>query len=208
VLGVLGVLRVLAEIDSCEARGALKKVRAAEGSFAFLFEESAGTRRALSWGMKPVTKHTELIAWQLCSRLRALVLQHTRHGEVAREYDYRRQLRRAVRSACYLTSEGFYRYRRKSMSCYIDWAKASLGEALDQLDEGLEQKYFTPAAHLEMRRICLRGIKCNRALKRSWGDSLAPGEPGQRSKERRPTVSELRRQARQHPEHPEHPKHP
>jgi four helix bundle protein len=132
-----------------------------------------------------VTKHTDLIAWQLCRQLRTLVLQHTRHGEVAKDYDYRRQLRRAARSACYLTSEGFYRYRRKEMSNYMDWARASLGEVVDQLDDGLEQKYFTPADHLQMRRICLRAIKCNRALKRSWGNTLAPGEP-ERSKRRPP----------------------
>lgn len=78
----------------------------------------------------------------------------------------------------------------------MDWAKASLGEALDQLDEGLEQKYFTAAVHLEMRRICLRAIKCNRALKRSWGDTLAPGEERPRTKPRRPSHPELRRQLR------------
>jgi four helix bundle protein len=152
----------------------------------------------LAGGMpEPVTKHTELIAWQLCSRLRALVLEHTRRGEVSREYDYRRQLRRAVRSACYLTSEGFYRYRRKEMSCYIDWAKASLGEALDQLDEGLEQRYFTPEVHLAMRRMCLRAIKCNRALKRSWGKTLAPGESRlTKPTEQRPSLEQLAQQIR------------
>jgi four helix bundle protein len=134
----------------------------------------------------PVTTHTDLIAWQRCRDLRALVLKHTRHGAVSREHDYRRQLRKAARSACYLTSEGFYRYRRREMSNYLDWARASLGEVLDQIDEGLEQQYFTEDDHLAMRRMCLRAIKCNRALKRSWGTTLAPGEPERQPKRRRP----------------------
>jgi hypothetical protein len=72
------------------------------------------------------------------------------------------------------------------MSNYLDWARASLGEVLDQIDEGLDQKYFTVDDHLTMRRMCLRAIKCNRALKRSWGTSLAPGEPERQPKRRCP----------------------
>ena len=127
-----------------------------------------------------VTKHTDLIAWQLCHQLRALVLRHTRTGEVARDYDFRRQLRKSARSACYLTSEGFYRYRRREMSIYMDWARASLGEALDQLSEGADLNYFKPDDYLTMRRLCLRAIKCNRTLKRSWGNRPAPGTENRR----------------------------
>jgi four helix bundle protein len=146
---------------------------------------------------EPVTKHTQLIAWQLCRDLRRLVLKHTRRGQVAREYDYRSQLRRAARSACYLTSEGFYRYRRREFSNYLDWARASLGEVLDQLDEGAEEQYFTPEDSLAMRRLCLRAIKCNRALKHSWGNRPAPGTEDKKArKERPPSTAQLRRGAR------------
>ena len=124
---------------------------------------------------KPVRRHEELIAWQLCSRLRRLVLQNIRHGPAARDFDYCLQLRKAARSACYNTSEGFYRYWHGQFGHQLNIARSSLGEALDQIDEGLENKYFSPDQHLEMRRICLRAVKANAALRRSWGNREAPG---------------------------------
>ena len=117
---------------------------------------------------KPVRRHEQLIAWQLCSQLRRLVLRYTRHGPAATDFDYRRQLRKAARSACYNTSEGFYRYGHGEFGNLLNIAYASLGEALDQIDEGLEEKYFDKEQHLEMRRICLRAKKANLALRNSW----------------------------------------
>jgi four helix bundle protein len=122
-----------------------------------------------------VRKHTDLIAWQLCHRLRGLVLRFTRCGPAAHEFDYRRQLRRAARSACYLTSEGFYRYGHGEFGNYLNLAHGSLGEALDQIDEGKEQEYFTQSQHVDMKRMCLRAMKANVALRQSWGNNPAPG---------------------------------
>ena len=122
---------------------------------------------------EPVRKHEDLIAWQLCSRLRALVLRYTRSGEAAADFDFRRQLRRAARSACYNTSEGFYRYGHGEFGSLLNVARGSLGEALDQINEGAEIGYFTREQHEEMRRLCFRAMKANMALKRSWR-SAAP----------------------------------
>ena len=113
-------------------------------------------------------KHTDLIAWQLCSQFRRLVLRYTRTGPASQDYDFRRQLRRSARSACYNTSEGFYRYTHGQFGNQLNIARGSLGEALDQIDDGHESKYFTDAQHTEMRRMCLRAIKCNGALQKSW----------------------------------------
>lgn len=79
----------------------------------------------------------------------------------------------ASKSACYNTSEGFYRYKHGEFGKHLNIARGSLGEALDQIDEGAENKYFTFDQHSEMRRICLRAMKCNVALRRSW-ESEAP----------------------------------
>ena len=116
----------------------------------------------------PARKHRDLIAWQLCHKLRQLVLQNTRRGPAATDFDFRRQLRRASRSACYNTSEGFYRYTHPQFGNLLNVALGSLGEALDQIDEGAENGYFTPQQHEEMRRMCLRAMKANVALRRSW----------------------------------------
>ena len=123
---------------------------------------------------EPVRKHQDLIAWQLCNSLRALVLRYTRTGPASTDYDYRRQLRKAARSACYNTSEGFYRYNHGEFGHHLNIARASLGEALDQIDEGLEQKYFTPEQNTDMRRICIRAMKAITALRRSWAGRAAP----------------------------------
>ncbi len=122
----------------------------------------------------PVTRHTELIAWQLCSQLRRLVLLYTRSGAVSSDYDFRRQLCRAARSACYNTSEGFYRYKHGEFGSLLNIARGSLGEALDQIDDRHESAYFTNAQHEEMRRLCLRAMKANIALRKSWKNGEAP----------------------------------
>jgi four helix bundle protein len=134
-----------------------------------------GKLRAPHPGMgEPVRKHQDLIAWQLCSQFRRLVLRYTKTGAVSKDYDYRRQLRRAARSACYNTSEGFYRYKHGEFGHQLNVARASLGEALDQIDEGVEVDYFTKTQHTEMKRICLRAMKANMALRASWGNNEAP----------------------------------
>ena len=117
---------------------------------------------------KPVRQHTELIAWQLCRDLRSLVLRYTRSGEVAKDYDYKRQIRKAARSACYNTSEGFYRYKHGEFGHHLNIARGSLGELQDQLDEGLESKYFTKEQHSEMSRLRYRAMKANIKLRESW----------------------------------------
>ena len=133
----------------------------------------------------PVRRHEDLIAWLLCSRLRRLVLTRIRSGPAAKDHDYALQLRKSARSACYNTSEGFYRYRHGQFGHQLNIARSSLGEALDQIDEGLENRYFTPGQHLEMRRLCLRAIKCNAALQRSWRCREAPGVARTRTAGRR-----------------------
>ena len=142
----------------------------------------------------PVRKHEELIAWQLCNRLRRLVLTNLRRGPASKDLDYRQQLRKSARSACYNTSEGFYRYRHGQFGHQLQVARASLGEALDQINEGLENEYFTPEQHLEMKRICLRAVKANAALIRSWGNREAP----EGTAYRKPTAKPPRT-----PKHPE-----
>lgn len=137
--------------------------------------------------------------WQRCSDLRRMVLTHVRSGPAAHDCDYRRQLRRSARSACYLTSEGFYRYGHAEFAKFLNWARGSLGEALDQIDEGHEHNYFTDRQHLEMKRMCLRAMKANLALKKSWKHP-APGTGGPAA------ASPARRRRRsQEPWHPWHP---
>ena len=133
----------------------------------------------VDWNVKqPVRKHEDLIAWQLCSQLRALIVRYTRTGGASTDHDYRRQLRRAVRSACYNTSEGFYRYGHGEFGHFLNIARGSLGETLDQINEGSSIGYFTAEQHEQMRRLCFRAMKANLGLRKSWS-SAAPNTPKQ-----------------------------
>jgi len=71
-----------------------------------------------------------------------------------------------VRSACYLTSEGFYRKRDGDFINFLVWARASLGEAGDQIDDGHECEYFSPAQHAEMITLVKRACGANSGLRR------------------------------------------
>jgi len=164
------------QISSTERPDVVVEIEIIFCDSAEILENSSGSGRAhLVRVGKPVCKHEDLIAWQLCSHLRRLVLRYTRTGPASDDFDYRRQLRKAARSACYNTSEGFYRYRHGEFRHLLNIARGSLGEALDQIDEGADNDYFTREQHSEMRRMCLRALKANSALRKSWGDSEAPG---------------------------------
>ena len=108
--------------------------------------------------------HKELICWQLCAQLRSIGLAYIRKGRANGDWDFRGQMRRARRSNCYQTSEGFYLFKHKPFAHYLDRAHASLGETLDQIDDGHEQGYFTEEQQTEMRRLARRAMKCNRRL--------------------------------------------
>jgi four helix bundle protein len=124
--------------------------------------------------MNGATKHDELIAWQRANDLRALILRYTRGGSAAQDFEFRKQIRKAARSACYNTSEGFYRFRHGDFANFLVIAHGSLGECLDQIDDGCHCGYFSPAQHLEMKRMCLRAKKANTRLRQWLEDNPTP----------------------------------
>ena len=128
--------------------------------------------------------HRELNAWQLCARLRSLIWEYTKNGPAAGDRRYCDQIRPAARCACYCTSEGFYRKRDGDFLNFLVMARASLGEIDDQLDEGLEIKYFTQDQHTEMKRCLGRACKANGSLRAYLRRSLA--EKAARRKRRTP----------------------
>src|SRR4029079_3770248 len=106
--------------------------------------------------------HKDLICWQLCAQLRKLGLTAIRNGPANRDWDFRGQMRRALRSACYQTSEGVYFFKHKPFAHYLDGAYASLGEVLDQIDDGHESGYFSNEQQEQMRRLARRARHANR----------------------------------------------
>jgi four helix bundle protein len=111
--------------------------------------------------------HGELVAWQLCAHLRRLVWDATREGPAKGDRKYCDQIRSAVRTACYLTSEGFYRTREGDFLNCLVMAHASLGEADDYLDQGLTKQYIAPAAYGAIKEAAARATNANRRLRDS-----------------------------------------
>ena len=111
-----------------------------------------------------VKSHKDLICWQLCATLRSIGLRYIRNGRANGDWGFRGQMRRAMRSNCYQTSEGFYLFKHKPFAHFLDGAYASLGETLDQIDDGHEHGYFSEDQQTEMRRLARRAMKCNRRL--------------------------------------------
>jgi len=144
--------------------------------------------------------HKDLICWQLCAKLRTLGLTCIRSGGANGDWDFRGQMRRAMRSACYQTSEGFYFFKHKPFAHYLDGAYASLGETLDQIDDGHERGYFSEDQQVEMRRLARRAMKANRGLAAWLRNNPDPPDNQQPQRPTRPG----RRPPKQDPDHPGH----
>lgn len=129
--------------------------------------------------------HGELIAWQLCAHLRRLIWDTTREGPAKEDRRYCDQIRSAARSACYLTSEGFYRTREGDFLNCLVMAHASLVEADDQLEQGLEREYFTAVAHATMKEAVTRAGSANRKLRDSLRSRAMAQQDARRKGQRR-----------------------
>jgi four helix bundle protein len=91
----------------------------------------------------------------------------TREGPAKGDRKYCDQIRSAARTACYLTSEGFYRTREGDFLNCLVMAHASLVETEDHLDHGLEKQYIAAAAHGAMKEAAARAMNANRRLRDS-----------------------------------------
>ncbi|MBA3641464.1 MAG: four helix bundle protein [Acidobacteria bacterium] len=111
--------------------------------------------------------HGELVAWQLCAHLRRLVWEATREGPAKGDRRYCDQIRSAARTACYLTSEGFYRTREGDFLNCLVMAHAALAETDDYLDHGLGKQYIASLAHGAMKEAAARASSANRRLRDS-----------------------------------------
>jgi four helix bundle protein len=95
-----------------------------------------------------VRHHRELEAWQLCDALRQRLLVMTSRAAWNADWDLRLQVRRAIRSACGNTAEGFWRYRHTEFAYFVSIARGSLGELSSHLKEAVASGFVTPDEHL------------------------------------------------------------
>ena len=87
--------------------------------------------------MAGVRRFEDLIAWQLCFELQQCVFELTESGPAARDFEFKRQIRRASASATDNLAEGFGRYRTRDFARFVDITRGSLNETSSQLKHGL-----------------------------------------------------------------------
>lgn len=89
-----------------------------------------------------VERFEDLIAWQKARQLTVEIYQITAHGEFAKDFGLRDQIRRAAVSAMSNIAEGFDRASRSEFHQYLVIAKASCAEVRSQLYVALDVGYI------------------------------------------------------------------
>lgn len=83
--------------------------------------------------VQKVERFEDLIAWQKARQLTVEIYRITSHGEFAKDFGLRDQIRRAAVSAMSNIAEGFDRASRSEFHQYLVIAKASCAEVRSQL---------------------------------------------------------------------------
>jgi len=108
--------------------------------------------------MQTARKFQDLVAWQLCTELRDLVLALTDSGRCLSDFDFRDHIGRAAKSAPRLISEGFLRYTPEEFVRYLRMARAEIGEIQNELEYERTRKYFTEEQSAKARDLATRAM--------------------------------------------------
>lgn len=98
-----------------------------------------------------ITRFEELRVWQLARGLNRRVYLWTRRDEVAKDFAFTTQARRASLSVMNNIAEGFERYRGTEFLQFLSIAKGSCGEVRSMLFAGLDVGYLTEAQFESLR---------------------------------------------------------
>ena len=94
--------------------------------------------------------------WQLSEEIKDRVFKVLARPNVAKDFEYCRQIRKSTRSTAALIAEGFGRFRRKEFANYLNMALGELNETRNHLREGARCGYFTVDEFLVLWRLCYR----------------------------------------------------
>jgi four helix bundle protein len=90
-----------------------------------------------------IRRFEDLVAWQKARVLAASVYRLCATGMIARDYEMKDQMRRAVLSVMSNVAEGFERGNPSENLMFLRYAKASCGELRSQLYVALDAEYLT-----------------------------------------------------------------
>jgi four helix bundle protein len=101
----------------------------------------------------------DLLSWQRMHELNIEVWKATEHGPVARDFDFRNEIRDAADSAERNIAEGFGRFNPPVFANFLDFSRASALETKSLLKKGLAVGYFKADDAVRLDRLANRGIQ-------------------------------------------------
>jgi four helix bundle protein len=100
----------------------------------------------------------EIAAWQRSREVKLLAYKLLKRPEVARDFEFRDQLRDCSRSAPRNIAEGFARYKHKEFAQFVRVAKGSMGEVLDHFIDAVDNGYLPKAEFPRHEHACKKAF--------------------------------------------------
>jgi len=121
-----------------------------------------------------VARHyRDLECWQLANDLKRRVYAFLAQGRVSADFDFCNQIRSSARGGPRAIAEGFGRFRSADFARYLEYARASLMETQNHLDDGLDAGYLSESEQKELFALAGRAIGATTNLHRYLQTSRA-----------------------------------
>ncbi len=108
--------------------------------------------------------YRELVCWQLANDLKRHVYELTATPSVSKDFDFCKQIRGSARGAPRTIAEGFGRFRPADFARYLEFARASLIETQNHLDDALDANYATADEHAQLWKLADRALRATTRL--------------------------------------------
>jgi four helix bundle protein len=117
--------------------------------------------------MGMIARHyRELDCWQLSNELKKRIYAFLATMPAKNDFDFCKQIRGSARGAPRTIAEGFGRFRPRDFARYLEFARASLMETQNHLDDALEMRYISQQEHRQMFVLAKRAIGATGGLHR------------------------------------------
>jgi four helix bundle protein len=135
--------------------------------------------------MAEVRRHEDLVAWQLCTELDALIFEATSKGPGARDFEWLDQIRGSSGSAAPNIAEGFGRFGPREFARYLRIAIASLKETSTHLVLGKGRGYLVDPTYARQAALCRAATDITTRLLNAKLRQIAKEEAERAKKKRR-----------------------
>jgi four helix bundle protein len=109
-------------------------------------------------------RYRELHCWQLANELKRKVYALIAKPLVASDRDFCDQIRDSVRGGPRAIAEGFGRFRPADFGRYLEYARASLIETQNHIDDALDSAYVSEAEHKQLWDLADRAVGATTSL--------------------------------------------